>query len=154
MKCEEFSPRRIGVSGRIHLLVEDVEKGVTLRDEWIDNKVVLAGLNLVRDLMGGNNTAPTHIAVGTDNTAPAAGDTALVAEVFRNVITRRVPSAQKIVFQLFIGTGEANGNALVEAGIFNRSTAGDMLSRVIFAVINKTGAITVTVTWEITLSEA
>lgn len=145
---------KVGLRGRLHILLRDAKTGKVLRDEWNDNKIVLAGLDLVRDLLAGSNTAPTHIGVGTSATAPAAGDTALGVEVFRNWITRRIPDPQKITFQLFLGTGDANGNTLVEAGIFNQDTGGDMLSRVTFAGIVKTVAITATLTWEITISEA
>lgn len=142
------------LSGRLHILVKDAATGRVLRNEWTPNKIVTTGLDLVRDLLINTSAAPSHIAVGTDNTAPAAGDTALATEVFRNLITRRTASAQKATFQLFLDAGDANGNTLVEAGIFNRSAVGDMLSRVIYAAIVKTAAVTATLTWEITISEA
>lgn len=143
------------MSGRLHILLVEKATGRVLRDEWTPNKIVNTGLNLVRDLMANSNKGPTHIAVGTDNTVPLATDTVLATEVFRNLITRRFPADKKITYQLFLDTGDANGNSLVEAGIFNRSAAdtGDMLSRVTFIVITKTAAITATLTWEITLSE-
>ena len=143
-----------GIRGELHIAIHDAKTGELIREETIGNKIVTAGLNLVRDLLGGNNAAPTHIAVGTDNTAPVAGDTVLGTEVFRNVITRRILSAVAVKFQLFIQASEANGNTLEEAGIFNASTLGDMLSRVTYTPIIKTGAITVTLTWTITISEA
>ena len=142
------------ISGRLHILVKDAKTGRVLRDEWQDNKIVTAGLDLVRDLLINTNFAPTHIAVGITNTAPVAGDTTLASEVFRNRITSRTASAQKATFQLFLGTGDANGDTLVEAGIFNRSSLGDMLSRVIYTGIVKNSGITATLTWEITISEA
>lgn len=147
-------PQKVGISGRLTIEIHDGKTGQLLTKEVIDNTIVTAGLNLVRDLLAGNNAAPSHIAVGTDATAPAAGDTTLGTEVFRNVITRRIPSATQITFQLFLATGDANGNTLVEAGIFNASSAGDMLSRVTYTSIAKTSAITVTLTWDITISEA
>lgn len=145
---------RIGISGRLHILIQDAKTGEILRDEWNDNKIVDTGLNLVRDLIAGGNTPVTEIAVGTDGTAPTNSDTTLTAEVFRSPITRRIPTDKKITLQLFIPTTSANGNTLREAGIFNAATAGDMLSRVTYADIVKTSAITVTLTWEITISEA
>lgn len=141
------------LSGRLHILIVHAATGTVLRDYWTPNKIVDAGLNLVRDLMANSSQAPTHIAVGTDNTAPLAVDTVLGTEVFRNFITRRIPVDKKITFQLFLATGDANGNTLEEAGIFNRSAAGDMLSRVTYAPITKTVAISATLTWEITLAE-
>lgn len=147
---------RLTLRGRLHILIEDAKTGEVLRDEYHDNKVVDVGLNLMRDLLGGGAKPPSHIAVGTDNTAPVAGDTILGTEVFRNLITRRVPSTAKITFQLFLATGDANGNTLVEAGLFNKAgtDAGTMLSRVTYAAITKTSAITATLTWDITIAEA
>ncbi len=142
------------MSGRLHILVQDARTGEVLRDEWADNKIVTTGLDLVRDLLINTSAAPTHIAVGTDSMAPAAGNTALVTEVFRNLITRRTASPQKATFQLFLDTGDANGNTLKEAGIFNRSSGGTMLSRVTYADIVKTSGITATLTWDITIAEA
>lgn len=147
---------RVGLSirGRLHILIKEAATGRVLRDEFIDNKIIDTGLDLVRDLILNSNVAPTHIAVGTDATAPLATDTILGTEVFRNIITRRISASKKATYQLFLDTGDANGNTLVEAGIFNRSSAGDMLSRVTFTAIVKTVSITATLTWDITLSEA
>ena len=144
----------IGIRGELEIEVRDAKTDRLIRHDLIKNKVVDTGLDLVRDLMLGNNFAPTHIAVGTNNTAPVAGDTTLNTEVFRNVITRRIVASKQAKFQLFITSSEANGNTLVEAGIFNQATVGDMLSRVTFTDIIKTSALTVTLTWTITLSEA
>ena len=141
------------IRGRLCIEQHDAETGELLHREIQDNKIVTAGLNLVRDLIMGSGRYPSDIAVGTDNTPPVAGDTALGVEVFRNVITRRIPTSTQGTFQLFLGAGDANGNTLTEAGIFNRATIGDMLSRVTFADIIKTAAITVTLTWDITISE-
>lgn len=154
MNCKRSLSSGFAIRGQLRIEVKDAKTGKVLRDEIVANKIVTAGLNLVRDLLAGGNTAPTHIAVGTDATAPVAGDTALGTEVFRNVITRRIPSANQITFQLFLGAGDANGNTLVEAGIFNQDTGGDMLSHVTYAAINKTAAVTATLTWDIVLSEA
>ena len=145
---------KVGLRGRLHILVRNEETGEVLRDEWNDNKIVDTGLNLVRDIIAAGNTPPTHVAVGTNNTAPLATDTTLNTEVFRKRINRRTPTDKNIEFQLFITTGEANGNTLKEAGIFNAASVGEMLSRVTFADIVKTAAISVTLTWNITLSEA
>lgn len=150
---KRYQPK-IGLSGRLHILIVNKETGEVLRDEWNDNKIIDAGLNLVRDLIAGGNTPVSDIAVGTNSTAPLATDTTLITEVFRSNIARRIPTDKKITIQNFIPTGSANGNTLREAGIFNAPNAGDMLSRVTFSDIVKTSAISVTLTWAITLSEA
>lgn len=118
------------------------------------NLVVLNGRNLTRDLLGGDfNRDPNIIAVGTDNTAVTDGDTALGTEVFRNLITARIQGSSKITYQLFISDTQANGNTLVEAGLINERNGADTLfARIVFAPIVKTGAVTVTITWEVNLT--
>jgi hypothetical protein len=48
------------------------------------------------------------------------------------------------------GAGVGTG-ALTEAGIFNAATAGVMLSRVVFSVVNKASTDALTITWAITI---
>jgi hypothetical protein len=47
------------------------------------------------------------------------------------------------------GTGTG---AVVEAGIFNAASAGTMLCRTVFAVVNKGVDDAMTITWQITVS--
>jgi hypothetical protein len=47
------------------------------------------------------------------------------------------------------GTGTG---AVTEAGLFNDGTAGDMLCRTVFSVINKGAADTLGVTWTVTVN--
>ena len=93
---------RASLSGRLRIEIHDAKTGECLRDEWIDKLIVHDGLHLLLDLLGGQNDAPTHIAVVTDNTTPAAGDTTLNVEVLRNFITRRIQGSFTITFQLFL----------------------------------------------------
>ena len=123
------------------------------------NLVVNNGLNLVRDLLGGNALPPSHIGVGTGTTPVVASDSAIETEVFRSLITRRIPSPQSIRFQLFLGSGEANGNTLTEAGIIEtgvqNGSAGDpglLVARVVYSPINKTSGLEVTYNWDLDLT--
>ncbi len=47
------------------------------------------------------------------------------------------------------GTGDG---AITEAGIFNASTAGTMLCRTVFPIVNKGSGDQITITWVITVS--
>ena len=118
------------------------------------NLITDVGLDHMRDLLAGDIFFMTHMAVGTGVTLPSVSDTVLETEVFRNLIARRVPTAENLRMQMFIGTGDANGNTLAEAGIFNAASGGTMFSRVLLApTIVKTGAISVTLTWDYTFME-
>lgn len=118
------------------------------------NLVVLAGRDLLVEMLGGTaNAAPTHIALGTDNTAVVDGDTALGAEEYRDLITRRQAYSSRIQFQLFVDVGDGNGFTYEEAGIMNvRNGTSKLFARVTFDPIPKTSASTITVTWDITLT--
>jgi hypothetical protein len=142
-------PERIGVRGDISVAVHDVASGRLLETRQVKNLVVTAGRNLLRDLLRGINTAPTHVAVGTGTAAVQASDAALAIEVHRNTITQRVSDTGQLTIKFFLPSGAANGQTLAEAGIFNAAAGGDMLSRVTYAGIAKTASITVTYTWTI-----
>ena len=79
------------------------------------------------------NTANAHIGVGNGTTAFAATQTDLVgASKFRKVMDATYPtrSANVMVFRATFATGEANF-AWAEWGIFNASTSGTMMTRVV-----------------------
>ena len=146
----------VGMKGRCFVCARNVETGKLILGQWFDNMIVTTGRVHVAELLGGYPRRPSHIAIGTSATAPAAGNTTLGTEVFRKIITRRrspsAPNNYKIIFQLFLTTAEANGNTLVEAGIFNRAALGSMLSRVTHTGVAKTVLVTVTYTWEISIT--
>jgi hypothetical protein len=125
--------------------------GELLRDATYDNLVVTTGLEWIAGRL--SNSPPTYmnyIAVGTSNTAPSAGQTTLVAEIARQVVTVTGGSASgaTIIYSTSYGAGVGTG-ALQEAGIFQSSSGSTMLSRVTFAVINKAAGDTVSVVWTI-----
>lgn len=120
----------------------------------IDNLVVLAGRVFIASRMANASAAVmSHMAVGTNNTAPVAGDTALLAEVAasRVALTSTTPSSNTVVYVATFNPGVGTG-ALVEAGIFNAASLGTLLCRTIFSVINKAAADTLTITWTVTIN--
>ena len=99
-----------------------------------------SGLNLTRDLLNGDTVnTPSHIAIGTGTTSPKATDTALETEVLRKAISAKSkPATGQVLFEITVGTTEANGYNLTEVGLFNSSSGGTMVSRVVHPAINKT----------------
>ena len=97
----------------------------------IDNLVVTAGKVFVASRMkDASATAMSHMAVGTNATAAAAGDTALGTESARVTLTSTTASTNTIVYVATFpaGTGTA---ALTEAGILNASSSGTLLCRTV-----------------------
>lgn len=116
-----------------------------------NNLVVTAGKEWVADRMNDVNTVMTHMAVGTGTTAAAAGDTALGTQLDRNALTSTTVTNNTIEYACTWAAGDGTG-ALTEAGIFDAATAGDMLARTVFSVVNKGASDSMTITWTITVS--
>ncbi len=118
----------------------------------IPNLVVTAGKNFVASRMKDTTKAAmTHMAIGTNNTSAAAGQTALSSEAARGALTSTTVSNNTIAYVETFAAGTGTG-AIVEAGVFNASSSGDMLCRTVFAVVNKGSADAMTITWTITVS--
>jgi len=117
------------------------------------NLVVSAGLNFICDRMEGTSEAVmSHMAVGSDNTAAAAGNTDLGSILgSREALDSTTVVDNAITYVASFEAGEGTG-AITEAGIFNASTAGTMLCRTVFPVVNKAADDTLEITWTITLT--
>jgi hypothetical protein len=92
-----------------------------------------------------------YMAIGTDGTAEAAGQTALGTELSRTTGTVSYISNQIYQVKATFATGSGTG-AIVEYGLFSSSTGGTMLSRDVESVINKGAADVLTVTYQLTIS--
>lgn len=157
MRCRyhRTQSEALALTGVLVVEIRSARTGRLLRRLRESNLVVNAGLTLVRDLLDSTiaaPTPPTHLAFGTDATAAAGTQTALVAEVFRDALTSRVRTGLTITFKHFLSSSQANGNTLREWGLFNAAAAGTMFSRAVFgSPIIKTTSITVTSQWTVTV---
>lgn len=92
-----------------------------------------------------------YLAVGTDSTAEAVGQTALGTEVARVSGSVSYVSNQMYRVKATFATGVAVG-AIVEYGIFSSSTGGTMLNRDTESVINVGSSDVLEVTCDLTIS--
>jgi hypothetical protein len=117
------------------------------------NLVVTVGKNFIADRMIGTSSAVmSHMAVGSSNTAPAVGNTALAAQIGNRVsLSSSTRTNATITYVATFAAGVSTG-AIVEAGIFNASTAGTMLCRTTFPVINKEADDILTINWNVTIN--
>ena len=131
---------------------------ISLNDEIVhqcDNLVVTAGKNWVagRFKDGSIPDEMSHMAIGSADTAPAAGNTTLATELNRIALTTDGGTVSSNTVQYDASwTSAAAAYAIKEAGIFNASSSGTMLARTTFAVINKGTDDTVSISWTITVS--
>ena len=118
----------------------------------VPNLVVTDGKQFVASRMKDTTKAAmSHMAIGTGSTAAAAGDSALGSQADRNALTSTTVSGAAITYVASFGAGEGTG-AITEAGLFNAASAGDMLCRTVFAVVNKGSSDSMTITWTVTVS--
>ena len=139
------------IKGDLHIVIKDALTGEVKLDRLEKNLVVTAGKNWIASRMAGTSSnVMGWMAVGTDSTAPAAGNTTLGAEVARVALTSTTPSTNTVTYVATFGAGVGTG-ALTEAGLFNAASVGTMLSRTTYSVINKGSGDEMTVTWVITV---
>lgn len=114
----------------------------------IENLVVTVGLNHIADQMSDSGEgAMSHMAIGTGTTAAAAGDTTLETELDRNALTTKTQATNTVTYIGDWAAGDGTG-AITEAGILNAAAAGTLLTRIVFAVINKLANDVLRITWE------
>jgi hypothetical protein len=137
------------LTGLVHVTVTN-EHGEVV-EQRAANLVVTAGKNFTASRMVGvASNVMSHMALGSNSTAAAVGDTVLGAELGRVALTASTAVNNVVTYTATFGTGVATGG-VQEAGIFNASSAGTMLCRVVFAVVNKGANDTIAITWTVTV---
>lgn len=144
----------MSVQGRLSVVLRDAS-GAVKQSYEVPNLVVNSGLAFIASRMKDTtDAAMSHMAVGSGDTAAAGGDTALESQIGSRVaLTSTTVTANEIEYVASFGAGVGTG-AITEAGIFNASTAGTMLCRTVFSVVNKGADDTLQITWTITLNAA
>lgn len=150
-----FNKDTMKATGMVDIVIRDAD-GRIKDERHVPNLVVDAGLNWIAARMY-DTAIPnemSHMEVGEGNTAAASNDTALETPFGTPAIvalTSTTVTNNAVAYVATFGAGTGTG-ALTEAGIFNASSAGDMLCRTVFSVINKGAADSMTITWTITIS--
>lgn len=147
------------VLGALELVVRDVNGNIT-KQVSVPNTVVNSGKAFIAQSMLKTTidspVAMTHLGVGTNTTAVAVEQTALLTEVGTRApvtptnVTVTVAN-DAVQYVASFAAGNATG-ALTEAGIFNASTAGTLLCRTVFPVINKGASDSLTITWRVQIT--
>ena len=141
---------QLKVKGDVTVRVYD--KDGNIKDEReIKNLVVTTGKNFIASRMVSTPTAMSHMAVGASATAAAAANTTLGSELGRVALASSNASGAVVTYVANFPAGTGTG-AVVEAGIFNAVTAGTLLCRTTFPVVNKGTDHAMSITWQITVS--
>jgi hypothetical protein len=146
MKKTDF----LTAKGTLGIVLTD-ENGNLKQELNVTNLVVDTGLAYIASRMkDATATAMTHMAIGSGTTDPAAADTALQTQLGRVSLTSTTVTNNSVAYIASFAAGTGTG-AVTEAGIFNASSAGTMLCRTEFAVINKAAGDSMTITWTVTV---
>lgn len=143
------------LSGNLSIVIK-TQDGQIKEQREVKNLVVNTGLAyIISRMVGTAKNVMSHMAVGSGSTAAAASDTALGTQIgSRKALdstTITGSNNEQVRYITTFSAGEGTG-AITEAGIFNASSAGDMLCRTVFSVVNKGASDSMVITWTITLA--
>lgn len=141
----------IKMTGGLKIVLTD-ESGQIKHEQEIKNLVVTAGKDFIASRMKDTTKgAMSHMAIGSGTTAANVADTTLGTELGRVSLTSTTVTTNNVAYVATFPAGTGTG-AVTEAGLFNDGSAGDMLCRTVFSVINKGAADTLGITWTVTVS--
>jgi hypothetical protein len=137
------------LTGKVHVTVTN-ERGEVV-EQRAANLVVTTGKNFTASRMVGvASNVMSHMAIGAGTNAAVVGDTTLQTELARVALASSTATTNVVTYTATFGVGVGTG-AVTEAGILNASSAGTLLCRVVFAVVNKGANDTIAITWTVTV---
>lgn len=123
MKLSEL----VGWSGLVTIKVLDLQ-GEVIDETIVKNLITTVGKEMLRDILSGAITDGEikYVGMGSDNTAPAVGQTTLVAEEFRKAMTTQANGGgtAELDSTVYIAPFEANTFTTEEIGWFAGVAAG------------------------------
>lgn len=146
---------KVEAGGYVQVEIKRLD-GSIWRSPWFKNLTVSAGKAQLALLAGDASATPfTFLGVGTSSTAPAAGNTALGAEITDTGLARAAATVSRVTTNVandtlrLVKTWTATGTkAIEECGIFNASSAGTMLGRALTGTKNVVNGEQFTVTYD------
>lgn len=144
----------IGLQGRFTM---DLYRHGRLVERTDEPNLVVLGAGRILALLLGTGAAGaglTQLGVGSDMTLAAFGNTSLIQPFLRPLGAADVSVPGKVTFSFELDSGEANGLAIGEFGLF--SAAGVLFARKtrLFALIQKDASVSFTGTWTIDFTGA
>ena len=98
----------------------------------------------------GSHAVAGHMAIGSGNTAPSTGDTALVSETARVALTFTYVSPGICVVEATFGAGVGTGT-VAEAGVFVGSSGGTLVGRALVGPFTKAAGASYTAQFTLSL---
>ena len=140
----------VTLTGRLIIKKMNENNEVIYQTE-VPNLVVTTGKNFIASrIVGETYSAMDHMAIGDDSSIVALAQSSLVNELSRVATSAATATGNTVTFNAVFPPGSGTGS-IVEAGIFNDSSAGTMLCRTTFPVITKTSSQTISISWVVTV---
>jgi hypothetical protein len=136
------------------VLIQLLDAAGNVKEEHkVKNLVVSAGKTYIAARMQGSAipTVMGFMAIGTGTATPAVANTTLGVEAGRVALASFSSSSNQVTATATFPAGTGTG-AITEAGIFNANSAGTMLCRTTFPVVNKAAGDSIAITWVVTVS--
>ena len=148
----ELQDTGIKMVGDVNIKVFGAD-GSLKEEKQVKNLVVSVGKTYIANRMQANSVqgVMNTMAIGTSSATPAVGNTTLGVEAGRVALASFSASGNQVTATATFPAGTGTG-AITEAGIFNAASAGTMLCRTTFPVVNKAAGDSIAVTWVITVS--
>lgn len=141
----------IKAKGELDIILKDVDGNIK-QHLRVPNLVVTVGKNFIASRMVGTSSpAMSHMAVGTNTTAPVSANTTLGTEIARVALSSATATANTVAYSATFPAGTGTGS-ITEAGIFNAASSGTLLCRTTFAVVNKAATDVLTINWNVTVN--
>ena len=141
----------VSLKGNLEVILLD-GNGIQKDYRKVENLVVAVGKQVIAARLLGNTLAVmSHMAVGSDSTAAATGQTALGGELGRVTLDSSARTTNVLTYVATFPAGTGTG-ALAEAAILNASSTGNMLCRTTFSTVNKAVGDSIVITWNVTVA--
>lgn len=149
LQANGFGPLRL--KGEVTAVLTDMRTGRIKLTRTGKNLVVTLGAAEIAKIVASatSGTRPTHMAIGTSTTAPAAAQTDLIGTATRVALGSTSRSNNQITYACTFGTGKGTFT-VQEAGLFNAVAAGTMFARWLTGAFAKASTDSLTVTWTLT----
>lgn len=141
------------INGQLQITLYDENMNIK-EYHAVPNLVVDSGKALVASRLVGNAHNPiTHMIIGIGSTKPTKSDTALNIALDNGCVPIEsiTVNANEIMYYAVFGVGKGVGT-IVEAGMFNSSINGTMISRTTFPPVEKTEHDMLSIIWKITIT--
>lgn len=145
---------RAGIVGEV--VVTALNLDGTIAHQERHNLVVTTGKTVLCKLLGGDAgyaglEEVDSIGFGTDATAVAAGQTALLAQEFAKAVTVSYPAANQVQFETTMLVNEGGAFVYRELGLLTKTT-DILVSRVVIGAITKSTSVQIHVVWTLSIT--